>query len=74
MKKAWIGILTLVLVMGIGTSVYATSADEGDTLFERMLPFAKQMHPDWTDSQIKDMVDNCSKHNNSQNRSEMMSF
>ncbi|KWX75220.1 FAD/FMN-containing dehydrogenase [Paenibacillus riograndensis] len=59
MKKIWLGIIALVLVMGIGTSVYAAEADNGQSWFENMLPFAKKMHPDLTDSQIKDMVNNC---------------
>ncbi|OKP92988.1 FAD/FMN-containing dehydrogenase [Paenibacillus sp. P32E] len=59
MKKIWLGIIALVLVMGIGTSVYAASNDDGQSWFENMLPFAKQMHPDLTDSQVKDMVNHC---------------
>lgn len=82
MKKLGLGIAALVLVMGIGTSVYAAAgADKGESFFEQMLPFAKQMHPDLTDAQIKDMADNCQKNNgtgmgsmmnNSSNRGSMM--
>ncbi|ULO08580.1 FAD/FMN-containing dehydrogenase [Paenibacillus sp. 19GGS1-52] len=81
MKKLGLAIIALVLVMGIGTSVYAASTDKGESFFERMLPIAKQMHPDLTDAQIKDMADNCQKNNgtgtgsmmnNSSNRGSMM--
>ncbi|KGE18393.1 hypothetical protein [Paenibacillus wynnii] len=83
MKKLWLGIAALVLVMGIGTSVYAAGADKDESFFEKMLPFAKQMHPDLTDTQIKDMVNDCHSGknkgmsemmNNSKNRSNMMNF
>jgi len=82
-KKVWLGVATLVLVMGIGTSVYAASADKDESFFEKMLPFAKQMHPDLSDTQIKDMVDNCQSGkgngmtqmmNNSKGHSNMMNF
>lgn len=72
MKKLWLGLAALVLVMGMGTSVYAASVDKEGSFFEKMLPFAKQMHPDLTDTQIKDMIDNC--HSDSKNRGGMMNF
>ncbi|WP_410514198.1 FAD/FMN-containing dehydrogenase [Paenibacillus sp. BR2-3] len=83
MKKVWIGVIALVMVMGIGTSVYAASPDKGESFFERMLPFAKQMHPDLTDTQINDMLNNCQSNNgngmgqmmnNSGNGGGMMNF
>jgi len=64
MKKRWIGLAALVLATGIGTAgAYAASADgntgAGKDFFERMLPFAKQMHPDLTDQQIERMYNSC---------------
>ncbi|MNC53294.1 hypothetical protein D3C75_1026900 [compost metagenome] len=60
------GAIALVLIMGVGTAgAYAASVDNNNStssnqsFFERMLPFAKQMHPNLTDQQIKDMYNNC---------------
>lgn len=64
MKKFWIGLTAIVLVMGIGAAgAYAQTSDSNgvDSFFEKMLPFAKQMHPDLTDQQIKEMYDSCHK-------------
>ncbi|MHA6534691.1 FAD/FMN-containing dehydrogenase [Paenibacillus sp. BAC0078] len=58
-KKIWLGITALVVVMSIGTSVYAAGTDNGQSWFEKMLPFARQMHPNLSDDGIKDMVNNC---------------
>ncbi|RJG22451.1 FAD/FMN-containing dehydrogenase [Paenibacillus thiaminolyticus] len=87
MKKVWLGITTVVLVMGIGTAgVYAASADNntGDdrSFFEQMLPHAKQMHPELSDQQIEQMYNSCHNGNgtgrgmmnNSQWRGSMMNF
>ncbi|WP_019908846.1 hypothetical protein [Paenibacillus sp. HW567] len=82
-KKIWLGIAALVLVMGIGTSVYAAGADNGQGWLEKMLPFAKQMHPGLSDDGIKEMVNNCRENQgtgmggmmgNSSGRSGMMNF
>lgn len=65
MKKIWMGVIAVVLVMGVGTAAYAASAGNNNgkgsnpSFFERMLPVAKQMHPNLTDQQIKDMYNNC---------------
>lgn len=69
MKKLWIGIATMALVMGIGTAgAYAATSDNGTedngkakepSTFEQMLPHAKQMHPDLSDEQIRGMYNNC---------------
>ncbi|MNC46193.1 hypothetical protein D3C76_1180790 [compost metagenome] len=65
MKKIWLGLITAVLIMGIGTAgVYASSVDnnkssDNEGFFEQMLPFAKKMHPDLSDQQIKEMFNNC---------------
>ncbi|GAC43320.1 FAD/FMN-containing dehydrogenase [Paenibacillus popilliae ATCC 14706] len=87
MKKLWLGITALVLIMGIGAAgAYAASADnlsDGDrSFFEQMLPFAKQMHPDLSDQQIEQMYNSCHNGNstgrgmmnNSQWRGSMMNF
>lgn len=67
MKKLWIGLSALVLVMGIGTAgAYAATANNdtnGSSFFEKMLPFSKQMHPNLSEDQIKQMHDNCSTSN-----------
>ncbi|WP_058301665.1 hypothetical protein [Gorillibacterium timonense] len=66
MKKRWITLGALVLATGIGTAgAYAastdgnSSVDTGKDFFERMLPFAKQMHPGLTDQQIEGMYKSC---------------
>lgn len=88
MKKMWIGIATMALVMGIGTAgayAAATDNDNGNNnspnFFEQMLPHAKQMHPDLTDEQIKEMYNSCHNGtgtqgmmNNTQLRGSMMNF
>ncbi|CAM4372617.1 FAD/FMN-containing dehydrogenase [Paenibacillus typhae] len=69
MKKLWIGLSALVLVMGIGAAgAYASTVNnEGSNsgFFKEMLPFAKQMHPSLSDEQLKKMVDHCSDSNRS---------
>ncbi|MNN86465.1 hypothetical protein D3C81_2038890 [compost metagenome] len=92
MKKLWLGLTTAVLIMGIGTAgAYAASSvdnnksSDNESFFEQMLPFAKKMHPNLSDQQIKEMYNNC--HNgtgtgtgtkgmmgNSQGRNSMMNF
>ena len=60
MKKLFIGLLALILVLGIGTAVYAsTSGNINNGTFEQMLPTMKQMHPDLTDQQRQDMFITC---------------
>ena len=49
--------------MGIGSAVYAASTDNGNGFFEQMLPTMKQMHPDLSDQQLKDMYSTCQKYN-----------
>ncbi|MEK4328441.1 FAD/FMN-containing dehydrogenase [Paenibacillus sp. FSL R7-0312] len=61
MKKLWIGLSALVLVMGIGTAgaYAAANNDYNDSgFFEKMLPFAKEMHPNLSEEQIKKMHEN----------------
>ncbi|MEX2415760.1 MAG: hypothetical protein WD424_06425 [Paenibacillaceae bacterium] len=61
MKKIMIGILMIALVLTLGSAVYAESNDEGQGTFNfgQMLPFMKQVHPDLTEQQLKDMHNNC---------------
>lgn len=59
MKKWLMGLASLILVMGIGTSVYAATAADSSGSIDRMLPFMKQMHPNWTDHQLQDMANTC---------------
>ncbi|AJS58618.1 hypothetical protein [Paenibacillus sp. IHBB 10380] len=70
MKKLWIGLAGLILVMGIGTAgVYATAPEQDNNTnnskgtYEEMLPYAKQMHPDLTEQEIEDMYTNCHANN-----------
>lgn len=69
MKRLWIGIATIAMVLGIGTAgAYTATADNGtddngkvnnESFFEQMLPRAKQMHPDLSEEQIQEMYNNC---------------
>ncbi|GIP50549.1 hypothetical protein D3C76_145260 [compost metagenome] len=65
MKKLGLGIAAFVLVMGIGAAgVYAAGASNGaendpNGVWDWMLPYAKQMHPNLTDEQIQDRINNC---------------
>lgn len=86
MKKLWIGLSALVLVMGIGSAgaYAAANNDNNDSgFFEKMLPFAKQMHPNLSEEQIKEMHGNCNTSGgtgmsgmmqNTQNSRGMMNF
>lgn len=78
MKKVWIGLAGLILVMGIGSAgVYAatpntlTDNDNSGDTYEEMLPYAKQMHPNLTDQQIENMYNSCHTNNGEGNRSMM---
>ncbi|MNO30703.1 hypothetical protein D3C76_206480 [compost metagenome] len=64
-KKVLVGLGVVVLTLGIGTAAFA--AGDGpiqNWSFEDMLPHMKQVHPDFTDQQLKDMYQSC--HNNGQ--------
>ena len=57
MKKLMIVSGALVLVLALGTGVFAaTSNDAG---FKQMLPFMKQMHPNVSEQQLEDMYKSC---------------
>ncbi len=64
MKKRWIFLTVLVLLLGLGSGVYAATTDN-PSFYERMFPFMKQMHPDFTDEQLQDMYKDCSTHSQS---------
>lgn len=61
MKKLIVGIVTIALVLTLGSAVYAESNDGGQGTFNfgQMLPFMKQVHPDFSEQQLKDMYNNC---------------
>jgi hypothetical protein len=77
MKKIMTGLMAFILVMGIGAvGVYAAAPEKDDNTnstsngtnngrgtFEEMLPYAKEMHPDLTEQEIKDMYNNCHANN-----------
>jgi hypothetical protein len=56
-KKVWLGLGVVVLALGVGTAVYA--AEDGQSTFQEMLPFMKQMHPQWSDEQLENMYQSC---------------
>lgn len=56
MKKKIIAGLVLLLVLLAGTAYAAT---DGFYNFEDMLPFMKQVHPDWSDQDLQDMYNAC---------------
>lgn len=60
MKKLAIGVLGAVLVLGLGTAVFAAgnSGEEGFS-FEQMLPFMQKMHPDASNEQLQEMYKAC---------------
>lgn len=68
MKKLWIVLGAALMVLALGTGVYA-AADEGAG-FKEMLPFMKQMHPDVSDQQLEEMYNQC--HGNGNGMSGMM--
>jgi disulfide bond formation protein DsbB len=59
MKKLLIGLVSLGLVLGIGTSVYANTAGDGFQSFREMVPFMQQMHPDMSEEQLENMYNSC---------------
>lgn len=63
MKKIiMFGLMAIVLLIGAGTTALAhNSNNSGDknTMFERALPLMKEMHPNLTEQEIKNMYDLC---------------
>jgi uncharacterized protein YpuA (DUF1002 family) len=63
MKKVWIVLAAVVMVLALGTAVYA--ATDEDSGFQKMLPQMKQMHPDVSEQQLQEMYNNCNSNSNS---------
>ncbi|MDW7675189.1 MAG: hypothetical protein SCK28_11710 [Bacillota bacterium] len=60
MKKKLIGLLLIVFVLGAASMAFAqVTAEEGFFSFQEMLPFMQQMHPDWSETELKSMFDAC---------------
>ena len=60
MKKLILGVLAIVLVLGAGSAFANSDGDgEGTFNFGQMLPFMKQMHPGWSDEELKEMYNAC---------------
>lgn len=62
MKKVWIVLAAVAMVLALGTAVYA--ATDEDPGFQQMLPQMKQMHPDVSEQQLQEMYNNCSSSGN----------
>lgn len=69
-RKVIIGMLTAGLAFGaVGTVALAKEMPTKDTIdqlfengipsFNEMLPFMKEMHPNWSDKQLEDMYKSC---------------
>ncbi|GGC82831.1 hypothetical protein GCM10007216_11720 [Thalassobacillus devorans] len=64
-RKLLAGIATAALVLGFGNIVLADGDEplQGEGFwqgsFEEMLPFMKQMHPNFDDSQLEGMYQGC---------------
>jgi hypothetical protein len=61
MKKIVLSVLGSVLIFGVGTVVMAASndADKVKESFEKMKPFMEEMHPDFSNEELKEMYDSC---------------
>jgi hypothetical protein len=62
MKKVWIVLATVAMVLALGTAVYA--ATDEDSGFKQMLPQMKQMHPNVSEQQLQEMYNNCKRNGN----------
>lgn len=65
MRKFAIGILATAMIIGGGTAVFASGDGEGVFNFEKMKPFMQKMHPDFSDTQLKEMFESCHGENGS---------
>jgi uncharacterized protein YxeA len=61
MKKILIGIMSLAFVLGAGTFALAQTDESGEATlnFKEMLPFMKEMHPDFSDDELQQMYKAC---------------
>ncbi|MGM0901143.1 MAG: hypothetical protein ACQEXB_08575 [Bacillota bacterium] len=61
MKKLMIGIMSIAFVLGAGTFALAKTDQsvEGTVNFKEMLPFMKEMHPNFSDDELQQMYNAC---------------
>jgi hypothetical protein len=61
MKKLMIGIMSIAFVLGAGTFALAQTDEPGDAMvnFKEMLPFMKEMHPDFSEDELQQMYNAC---------------
>lgn len=63
MKKIVISTLSTLFILGLGTAVYAagnnSEADKETMNFEKMKPMMEEMHPDFSNEELKEMFDTC---------------
>lgn len=61
MKKIAIGILSTAFFFGAGTFALAQPSEMEPSVstFEKMLPFMQKMHPESSESELKEMYDAC---------------
>lgn len=61
LKKLIIGIMSIAFVFGAGTFALAQTDEPGQTIenFKEMLPFMKEMHPDFSEDQLQQMYKAC---------------
>jgi hypothetical protein len=61
MKKIVLSVLGSMLIFGIGTVVMAAGNDavKENGSFDKMKPFMEEMHPDFSNEELKEMYDSC---------------
>ncbi|SEM15172.1 hypothetical protein SAMN05192533_101218 [Mesobacillus persicus] len=61
MKKLMIGLMSIAFLLSAGTFALAQTDEigEGSTNFKEMLPFMKEMHPDFSDEELQQMYISC---------------
>lgn len=62
MKKVIAVLLIAAGLLGVGGLAFAQGENGSgpwNLNFEQMLPFMKQMHPQWSEDQLKDMYNSC---------------
>jgi hypothetical protein len=61
MKKMVISVLGSMLIFGVGTVVMAAGneSDKEIGTFEKMKPLMEEMHPDFSNEELKQMYDSC---------------
>jgi len=56
MNKFMAAVLSLSVIFGVGTTVWAGTQSDS---FQDMLPFMQQMHPNYSENDLKEMYNNC---------------